>query len=197
MENPAATDRLEYVIVESGFGDPQRALDYLDQWLPGTVEVQYQYWPEDLLRAHILHRMGRTEDAKSFAATALVKIESAQTFEPNAPEIKKAEAFAMALLGRADEAETAAKRVREIYPSTRDDWGAADYLLNVIEVLAIAGRYELALEWLDDYLSGGGAQATLVAIREFPGFSALVQEPGFTALVEKHGLVPEEEHGQP
>ena len=190
QENLDPGARMVHVSVEANFGDPERALAYLESWAPDVVDVQYAFWTGDLMRAYVLFAAGRSDEAKGFAAGALPVIENAQRFEPNAPEIEKAKAYAMALMGRGDEAEAAARRVRELYPRSRDDYGAATYLLDVTEALAIAGRNALALEWLDDYLSGGGAQATLIELREWPSFAALAEAPGFAALIEKHGLVP-------
>ncbi|MEE8371315.1 MAG: tetratricopeptide repeat protein [Sphingomonadales bacterium] len=192
QENPDLGLRLAYVLLEAGFGDPQRALDYLDNWAPGLIDVQYQFWPADLLRAYIHYSAGRTGEAKSFAAKALPAIEAARRFEPNEPDIEKAMAYALALMGRADGAEAAARRVRQIYPRSRDDWGGADYLISVTEALAIAGRHDLAIGWLDEYLSGGAASITLLALKSNHFFKELAGEPGFAALVKKYGLVPED-----
>ena len=192
VENPDPTDRLFHILTEANFGDARRALEYLESWAPGTIDVQYNFWPEDLLRAYIFYVSGRSAEAKDFAAKAIPVIEAAQRFEPNEPDIEKAKAFAMALMGRAKEALAAAKRVREIYPRSHDDWGGSDYLLEVTAVLAIAGHNALALEWLDDYLSGDGAMLTLIEIRKMPAFAPLTKEPGFAGLIEKHGLVPED-----
>ena len=136
--------------------------------------------------------MGRTDEAKNSATQALAVIKASMRFEPNQPDITKARALALALLGQGDSAEKVARRVREIYPRSLDDWGGADYLLEATGILAIAGRDELVFEWLDDYLSGGGALFTLIAIRELPVFSRLVDEPEFSALIKQHGLVPED-----
>jgi TolB-like protein/Flp pilus assembly protein TadD len=192
QETPNPSDQLDYVLAEVNYADPQRALEYLDQWAPGLVDVQYAFWPESLIRAFILHRMGRTDEAKNSATQALAVIKASMRFEPNQPDITKARALALALLGQGDSAEKVARRVREIYPRSLDDWGGADYLLEATGILAIAGRDELVFEWLDDYLSGGGALFTLIAIRELPVFSRLVDEPEFSALIKKHGLVPED-----
>jgi hypothetical protein len=84
-------------------------------------------------------------------------------------------AFVLHGMGQTDKA---AKRVREIYPRSHDDWGGADYLLEVTQALAIAGRNTLALDWLDDYLSGSGVYSTLIVIKELPAFSRLVGGTG-------------------
>ncbi|MDH4020424.1 MAG: tetratricopeptide repeat protein [Xanthomonadales bacterium] len=186
------TEQFSYVMAEANYADPQKALDYLDQWAPGIVDVQYKFWPEALIRAFILNVMGRTVEAQSSAAEALPVIEAAMRFEPNQPDIKKAQALALALLGQGEAAEKAVRRVRELYPRSLDDWGGADYLFEATRILAIAGRDQLAFEWLDDYLSGNGAVFTLIAIRELPAFSRLAGEPEFSALIEKYGLVPED-----
>ena len=188
--NPS--EQFSYVMAETNYADPQKALDYLDQWAPGIVDVQYKFWPEALIRAFILHGMGRTVEAKSSAAEALPVIKAAMRFEPNQPDIKKAEALALALLGQGEAAEKAVRHVREIYPRSLDDWGGADYLFEATRILVIAGRDQLAFEWLDDYLSSNGALFTLIAIRELPAFSRLAGEPEFSALVKKYGLVPED-----
>jgi hypothetical protein len=65
-----------------------------------------------------------------------------------------------------------------VLASEHDDWGGADYLLEVTQALAIAGRNTLALDWLDDYLSGSGVYSTLIVIKELPAFSRLVGGTG-------------------
>ena len=120
-------------------------------------------------------------------------IEAAQRLEPNEVDIALAKAYAYALTGQADTALSSAQQVRDIYPTSFDDWGGASYLLAAIETLAIAGQNDVALEWLDEYLLGAGALLTLGAIRENRIYAALIEEPGFAALVEKHGLIPEDQ----
>ena len=90
LENPALIDRLIHVFLETNFADPQRALVYLDKWAPDVVDVQYNFWPADLLRAYVLFAAGRSDEARDFAARALPVIEDAQRFEPNEPDIEKA-----------------------------------------------------------------------------------------------------------
>jgi TolB-like protein/Flp pilus assembly protein TadD len=189
-ETTGLNERVDYVQAEAQFGDGERALEYLDQWAPGTSDVQYQYWPEDLLRAYVLHYSGRAGDASDFAAKAMPVIEAAQRLEPNEADIESAKALALAIMGRPDEALVAAKRVRELYPRSLDDWGGGNYLMAATEVLAIAGHDELALAWLDDYMSGNGADMTLIHVRQLPAFKKLADTPAFAALVEKYGLVP-------
>jgi tetratricopeptide (TPR) repeat protein len=189
-ESLGLNERVTYLRAEAQFGDGERALEILDQWAPGTVDVQYEYWPEDLMRAYILFNSGRASEASDFAAKAMPVIESAQRLEPNEADIEMAKAFAMAIMGRADEALVSAQRVRELYPRSLDDWGGSTYLLGVTEALAIAGQDEQALQGLDDYLSSSGAELTLIQIREVPAFKKLADTPAFAALVEKYGLVP-------
>ena len=190
LESISLNERIEYVQYESMFGDGERALEYLDQWAPGTVDVQYEYWPADLLRAYVLHNSGRATEASNFAAKAMPIIEAAQRLEPNEADIEKAKAMAMALMGQKDEALVSSIRVRELYPRSLDDWGGSEYLLGVTEALAIAGQDELALEWLDDYLGGTSADLSLIQARQIPAFKKLADTPAFAALVEKYGLVP-------
>ena len=189
-ETTGLNERITYVQREAQFGDGERALEYLDRWAPGTSDIQYQYWPEDLLRAYVLHISGRAGEAGDFAAKAMPVIESAQRLEPNEADIESAKALAMAILGRADEALVAAKRVRELYPRSLDDWGGSNYLFAATETLAIAGHDDLALTWLDEYMSGNGADLTLIHVRQLPAFKKLADTPGFAALVQKYGLVP-------
>ena len=191
-ESLGLNERVTYLRTEAQFGDGERALEILDQWAPGTSDVQYEYWPEDLMRAYILFNSGRASEAGDFAAKAMPIIESAQRLEPNEADIEMAKAFAMAIMGRADEVLVSAQRVRELFPRSLDDWGGSNYLLGVTEALAIAGQDEQALQWLDDYLSGSGAELTLIQIREVTAFKKLADTPGFAALVEKYGLVPED-----
>lgn len=188
--NIGVVERVEYVLAEARFGDAQRALDFIGQWSPGTIDVQYHLWPEDLLRAYVLWNHGESTEAARFAARALPIIDAAQRIEPNEADIERARAYALAIMGRKDEALAAAQRVRELYPRSLDDWGGGDYLFAAAETLAIAGQDELALKWLDEYESGNGADFSLASTRQYPAYARLADSPGFLALVEKHGLVP-------
>ncbi len=188
--NIGLVERVEYVLAEARFGDAQRALDFIGQWSPGTIDVQYHLWPEDLLRAYVLWNHGEPTEAARFAARALPLIDAAQRLEPNEADIERARAYALAIMGRKDEALAAALRVRELYPRSLDDWGGGDYLFAAAETLAIAGQDELALTWLDEYASGHGADFSLASTRQYPAYARLADSPGFAALVEKHGLVP-------
>jgi TolB-like protein/Flp pilus assembly protein TadD len=182
-------ERTDHVLAEARFGTAQRALDFLEEWAPGTIDVQYHFWPEDLLRAYVLwnHRDGTAAD---YAEQALTVIETAQRLEPNEADIERAKAFALAIMGQSDAALASALRVRELYPRSLDDWGGSDYLYAAAEALAIAGQDKLALQWLDEYLSGIGADYSLAAISRYPAFSRLADTPEYAALIEKHGQVP-------
>ena len=195
-ESTGQVERVAYVKTEAQSGDGERALEYLDQWAPGTSDVQYEYWPEDLLRAYVFYSGGRVGDASDFAAKAMPVIEAAQRLEPNEADIEMAKALAMAFMGRKDEALVSAQRVRELYPRSLDDWGGSNYLFAATEALAIAGQDELALQWLDDYMSGNGADLTLIQVRQLPAFRKLADTPAFAALVQKYGLVPADKSPQ-
>jgi len=184
------TDLVEHLIAEARFGSEQQALDSLAAWAPGTIDVQYQFWPEDLLRAYVMWNHDDKSAAAGYAAEALPVIVAAQQLEPDEADIERARAFALAMIGDADGALASAMRVREIYPRSLDDWGGGDFLLAAAEALAIAGQDELALVWLDEYMSGNGADFSLAAIGRFPAFARLTNTPAYAALVEKHGLVP-------
>ena len=196
LESTGRSERVAYVQEEARFGDSERALEYLNKWEPGTVDVQYEFWPEDLLRASILNGSGRADDARELAAKAMPVIEAAQRLEPNEADIEMARAFAMALMGRKDEALVSAMRVRELYPRSLDDWGGGNHLFAATGALAIAGQDELALKWLDDYMSGNSADFTLIQVRQLPAFRKLAATPAFAALVEKYGLVPADKSRQ-
>ena len=184
--------RMEHLLAEARFGAAQQAFDYLAEWAPETVDIQYQFWPEDLLRAYVHWNHGNVADAGDYAERALPAIQAAQRLEPNEADIERAKALALAIMGRKDEALASALRVRDLYPRSLDDWGGGDYLYAAAEALAIAGHDKLALQWLDEYMSGNGADYSLVLTSRFPAFARMVDTPGFSALVEKHGLVPED-----
>lgn len=185
-----ATELTEHVLAEARFGSMQQALDFLKTWAPGTIDVQYQFWPEDLLRAYVLWNHGNDSAAADYAERALDVIDVAQRLEPNEADIERARAIALAIMNRKDAALASALRVRELYPRSLDDWGGGDYLYAAAEALAIAGNDNLALEWLDEYMSGNGADYTLLSTSRYPAFSRLTNTPGFARLVDKHGMVP-------
>lgn len=189
-DNTNPNQRIIYLTAEAEYGDGERALDYLNNWAPGISDVQYEYWPEDLLRAYILHASGRKGEARDYAAKSLPVIDAAQRLEPKEADIEVARAMALAIMGRKDEARVSAERVRDLYPRSLDDWGGSNFLMSATKALAIAGEDALALQGLDVYLSGNGAELTLIEIRKKSMFRKLADTPGFAALVKKHGLVP-------
>ena len=186
---PNSNFRFDYVMVEGLYGERQRALDYLADWAPGLIDVQYQYWPEDLLRAYILYHSGARDEARELATKVLGVIEAALEAEPGSEAIEKAHGFALAMLGRSEEATASARRIRQLYPLSRDALGGSEYYAHAISILAMAGNVDLALEWLAAYLKTD-APRTLVDISADPAFAAIIDDPRFAALVDQYGLVP-------
>ena len=181
--------RFDYVLVEGLYGERQRALNYLADWAPGLIDVQYQFWPEDLLRAYFLYHAGSPDEARRPATRALGLIETALEAEPDSEAIEKAHGIALAMLGRTEEATASARRVRQLYPLSRDALGGSGYYADAISILAMSGNADLALEWLAAYLKTD-APRTLVDMSADPAFAGIIDDPRFAALVDEFGLVP-------
>jgi len=179
------TVRLEYVLLEAGVGDADRALAYLEAWSPGLVEVQQQYWPEDLLRAFLRAIAGNEEEVKALAGAALGSIQQAALAEPETVEIEKARGMALALLGRAEEAVASARRVRQLYPPSHDTFGGLDFMVDSIEIASIAGDVETAVAWLEEYAAIEKG-STLTDLRARRSFINLVADPRFEQIRQSH-----------
>jgi TolB-like protein len=189
----SGSTKLDYVLTEGIYGDLGRALAYLQEWSPGTADVQYDYWPEELIVA-TLNALSDSGDASIVAQQAqyaLENIERELAAEPDNAELEKARGLALALLGRRDAAVASARRTRELYPLTLDAFGGLEYLEDAIRIAAMAGDTNLALEWLDEY-QGGGVGQTLMAFSTDKTLTDIVNTEGFAELVDRYGLVPED-----
>jgi len=123
--------------------------------------------------------------------SALIGYEDRLAVSPENPFLISFKSFNLALLGRHDEAVAAARHAMEIVPMERDAWSAPSFVRNYAQILAMAGRYDEAIEVLDGYLPLPGAfslRAVLIGIPE-TGFE---NHPGFAELVEKHGWIQKE-----
>ncbi len=68
----------------------------------------------------------------------------------------------------------------------RDAWSAPRFVENYAKILAMAGRYDEALEALDYYLALPGAISLKTFMTGLPA-QEFENHPGFAQLVEKHG----------
>ena len=68
----------------------------------------------------------------------------------------------------------------------RDAWSAPKFVGNYAQILAMAGRYDEAIEVLDGYLPLPEAFSLRTLMAGIPE-TGLENHPGFAELVEKHG----------
>ncbi len=149
--------------------DPQ-ALDLLDS-TPGTLAQGQVHWiPKSLVRAEILSRLGRADEAREEYADAERRATAALVDAPEDPRIHAALGLASAGLGKAEAAVDAARRAAALVPYEKDAMDAGVYSWNLALVLARSGRRDEALRQVDVYLSLPGFYSE-AWVRAHPDFA--------------------------
>jgi len=124
--------------------------------------------------------------ARPLLESALTGVENRLAVSPENPGLFSSKSLNLALLGRHDEAVAAARHAMEIVPMERDAWSAPRFVEDYAWILAMAGRYDEAIEVLDGYLPLPGAISLRTFMTGLPA-SGFEDHPGFAELVEKHG----------
>jgi TolB-like protein len=189
--NASARFRFDYVMTLSMSQKVPEALAYLEEWSPGVIDVQYEYWPQALLQAHLLRLEGEADQSRELAESVLPGIEEGLAREPDNAEMEKARGIALALSGKTDAAMKSARRVRTLYPPTHDAFGSYEYQEDSIMIAAMVGEFDTAFAWLDDYL-GSELFRSLRALAADPAFAALFQHADMQQRIDQFGWVPED-----
>ena len=185
------TDYFELLQV-TGRYDDALALVERNVWTPWRDFDSF--FPKDYFRALALFATDAAA-AKAPLERALAGFDARLAVATDDPNFYAGKSLMLALLGHDDKAVAAVRRAMEILPMERDAWAGVLFIGNMATVLAIVGRYDEALEYLDRYLSLPPAES-LRAFMNFYPLAKLEDHPGFAALVEKHGWV-HKERGSP
>jgi tetratricopeptide (TPR) repeat protein len=93
--------------------------------------------------------------------------------------------FALALLGRKEEAPREAKRAVELLPIGKDAFNGPNYLENLMNIYIILGMYEEAITQLE-YLLSIPSWISVQVVQLDPRFDPLRNNPRFQTILKKH-----------
>ena len=93
--------------------------------------------------------------------------------------------YALAGLGRADEAIAEAKRAVEMLPFSEDAWTGSDMIFNLAAVYLLSGEIELALDKFE-FLMTIPSELNVSGLRHYPLLDPLRDHPRFKALIRKY-----------
>ena len=177
------------LLLEARRYDDALALLERDIWIPwrdfGSL------FPKDYYRALAVFATA-PDAARTPLERALAAFDARLEVAPENWRLLVGKGVTLAHLGRHDEAIAHVRRAMEILPLKRDAFAGTYPIRSMATVLAIASRYEEALEVLDRYLSLPAAVSLRNFMNSRPGVKGLENHAGFAALVEKHGWVQKE-----
>jgi TolB-like protein len=171
-------------------GRYQDALDMVEWDIWGPWRGFETFAPLDMLRGIATFLIDPVA-ARPLLESALTGFEGRLVVSPEQPYLFSLKSYNLALLGRHDEAVAAARYAMEIVPLERDAWFAPVFVEKFAQILAMAGRYDEAIEVLDQYLPLPGAVSLRTVMAGIPQ-TGLENHPGFAELVEKHGWIQKE-----
>lgn len=181
-----ARDLLETAVwIEILAGEPEAALERLEDYPEEMIDTQYDLHPEELLRARALELAGRAEAARRSYEAARRVLEARAEARPGQYRIQRALARTYAGLGLHERAIASIERAREGLSLEMDRWAAPDLIEDHAYVLARAGRASEAAELLRFLLENPSRNPVSVPLlRLSPRWDGIRDDPAFRALLE-------------
>jgi tetratricopeptide (TPR) repeat protein len=128
---------------------------------------------------------GDSVAARADLEAALDTLRTLAVERPDDHRLYGAMGLALAGLGRGEEAVANGRRSVELYPMSKDRYGATWQLIELARIYALAGYKDEALAQLDDLLSIPSI-VTTDWIRIEPAFDTLHDDPRYEALLRKY-----------
>jgi serine/threonine-protein kinase len=162
-----------------------RALALIDDSRePALGELQFFYYPPDLLRGRVLAFVGDDDGSRAAYESAARVLESERQALPDDERIAGALGLAYAGLGLRDEALAEARRAVDLMPLEREFWRGTHRQEELARVYARLGETEDAIDMLETLLSQPG-ELSAALLRLDPEWDSLRDDPRFQALVEE------------
>jgi TolB-like protein/DNA-binding winged helix-turn-helix (wHTH) protein/Flp pilus assembly protein TadD len=139
--------------------------------------------PVSLLECLALYSAGDRAQADARCRTAL-QILSERAGDRDDPRVKLATGYALAVLGRRDEARHEVDEAVRSCPVETDAYDGATYLAEAARVLAVAGAADEALADLEQVLALPSPDS-VESVRADPRFDALAGDPRFAATLAR------------
>ncbi|MCH9032341.1 MAG: protein kinase [candidate division Zixibacteria bacterium] len=130
-------------------------------------------------------RLNESERSQAYFDSARVLGENRIALSPDHAPHHANLSYALAGLGRADEAIARAKRAVEILPLSEDAYTGADMIFNLAVVYLLSGEIELALDKLE-FLMTIPSDLNVAGLRNSPFYDPLRDHPRFKALIKKY-----------
>lgn len=182
FSHPSQNARMVYVLNEATFGDPHKASDYLEKWNPEFVETQFSYMTRNLFKARLARIRGEKLLATELALKTLPSLDMTISDPANTARLV-ALGMAQALAGKKQQAIESAKQIVSIYPPEFDASGTANYHLEAIRILCLAGAVDEALAMTRKNLQLD-SHTSLAFMRDHPDFAVMTKTEAFKQLKE-------------
>jgi tetratricopeptide (TPR) repeat protein len=141
-------------------------------FIPRTTQIAYVYW-----------MMGRPEQARVYADSSRVLVESRLAEAPRDSRLLSAAGIAYALMGEKDRALEAARKAVELMPVSKEAKQGPFRLRDLTQVLIIVGEYDEAIDHIEYLLSLPAGFFTPPFLRMSSDFDPLRDQPRFQSLL--------------
>lgn len=183
LDNPRS--RFYRIQLELMARNYERALDLLGRETEEAFDTQISWVPVTLLRATAHEGEGNASRARAAYDSARVLLEGTAIARPDDERVHGALGYALAGLGRKDEAIAAARRGVELLPISRDAYWGTDRLENLASVYAQVGEADAAVDLLEELLSIPSS-TSVALLRVDPAYDLIRDDRRFQALLERY-----------
>ena len=162
-------------------------LDRLDSLSYDVAEGEYFNFYKHLAYAMVYQAMNNQSLMKTHAEEARIALEEALREHPEDSRIHTSLGLVYAYLGRKEEAIREGKRAVDLYPLSRDAYGAPHYVNSLAMIYTVVGEYEEAIDQLEYLMSiPSGDIVSIPVLRLDPIWDPLRQHPRFKRLLEEN-----------
>jgi len=165
----------------------QGVLDRLDSLSYDVAEGEYFNFYKHLAYATAYQAMNNQSLMKKHAEEARIALEEALREHPEDSRIHASLGLAYAYLDRKEEAIREGKRAVDLYPQSKDAYGAPHYVNSLAMIYTVVGEYEEAINQLEYLMSiPSGDIVSIPVLRLDPVWDPLRQHPRFQRLLEEN-----------
>jgi TolB-like protein/Flp pilus assembly protein TadD len=163
----------------------QGVLGRLDSLSYDVAEGEYFNFYKHLAYSMIYQAMNNQPLMKKHAEEARIALEKDLREHPEDSRIHTSLGLAYAYLGRKDEAIREGKRAVNLYPLSKDAYGAPHYVNSLAMIYTVVGEYEEAINQLEYLMSiPSGDIVSIPVLRLDPMWDSLRQHQRFKRLLE-------------
>jgi len=169
------------------YGDTDKMRAMLRNWPSESISIQGWHSSVNGLRAIAEYVRNPNKIDTKALENELKYLDKQKQSNPNSATIEITTGYVHAILGNVDSAVKSAKRVRKIYPVSKDFMLGSDYFVRAIDILVMAGEFDQAFIWLDEYLALPTSN-NLIEMKSNPLYANVIGDERFIALEKKYGL---------